>query len=108
MPCGRMAAQCAHIGGKLALKFKNVPKMTTLILELQDSYSFEPLKSFLAMHKISFIEQRDNLSDYPKFILQAVATEPISQKQAEVLKTFRLWLDESSLFTHSSAQSTRF
>lgn len=107
MPCGRMTAQAAHLTAKLAKKFSRVHAMTTIILEVENSYALDIVPSFLKFKDIGFVEQHDDFPPSPDRILQAVATVPITRKQADMLTGFNLWSCFGSC-AYSSVQSTRY
>ena len=93
MPAGRLGAQCAHVAAKLAKKFHNVDKMTTLIMEGYSIERLELIRDSLKLLKIKFVEQYDNLPKHPKMRLQAIATVPITKKQSQAFRNLVLWQD---------------
>lgn len=92
MPNGRAAAQCAHVAAHMVeMGYGNISDMTTIVLAASSSKHLFQIVEGLRFFKISYVPQVDTFEDGKEAILQAVATLPITEKQALIFKFFELW-----------------
>lgn len=91
MSAGRAAAQCAHLGARVSEVYDGVSSMTTIILVAESPSHLQQIQTSLALFDISYIQQYDNYDGGNEMVLQAIATEPLTEKQSQVFVFSRLW-----------------
>lgn len=92
MPNGRAAAQCAHAAAMLCeFGFKDVGRMTTIVLAAASTNHLYQIASALNLFKVGFWSQMDTFGDSEEKLLQAIITAPLTEKQSRIFQFSELW-----------------
>ncbi len=92
MTCGRMAAQVAHIMGKIGGTGVDVPGIDLIILQVPHSSELESIKIKLVESSIDFEEYLDTSKSHEGELLTALALYPIERGSCEALRSLKPWV----------------
>lgn len=104
-PCGRVAAQVAHVVSKMQIERhrhinsgKFTP-ITTIVLAASDSREMNhTMRLCWRSHlEVTYFEDANEPVYGPDPVLTAICTEPISQERAAVFQALSLWEHGKSL-----------
>jgi len=92
MTCGRMAAQVAHIMGKIAKAGIDTPSIDLIILQVSNSKELEKVKSELVISSVDHEEYLDTNKAYEGELLTTLALYPIERGSCAALRELKPWV----------------
>ena len=92
MSCGRMAAQVAHLAGRLGNRSIDVAGIDTIVLQVPNTNDMEKVLGALFQSSIDHEEYLDTNKAYDGELLTAVMLYPIERGSCAALRELKPWV----------------